>query len=191
MNIVLITSIIITPNTPLSYSNSRSKYTREERYEQTKNTIESIKKIPNKQTIMIECSDLSDEEETYFKTSVYIFINLYRLNNETLKSYIYSPFKALGEGTMTMYGLNYLYENNNVKSMIPNHSGSFKCFTKRILKFENMSLNIYGYDIHNNNDLRGYVKLNNKSMYKTPASIILSNNGELIIYDLGINNRTN
>jgi hypothetical protein len=74
--------------------------------------------------------------------------------------------------------------------MIPNHSGSFKCFTKRIIKFENMSLNIYGYDIHNNNDLRGYVKLNNTSMYKTPASIILSNNGELIIYDLGINNRS-
>ena len=88
-------------------------------------------------------------------------------------------------------GYLYLYENNNVKSMIPNHSGSFKCFTKRVLKFENMSLNIYGYDIHNNNDLRGYVKLNNTSMYKTPASIILSNNGELIIYDLGINNKTN
>jgi hypothetical protein len=88
-------------------------------------------------------------------------------------------------------GYLYLYENNNVKSMIPNHSGSFKCFTKRALKFENMSLNIYGYDIHNNNDLRGYVKLNIKSMYKTPASIILSNNGELIIYDLGINNKTN
>lgn len=88
-------------------------------------------------------------------------------------------------------GYLYLYENNNVKSIIPNHSGSFKCFTKRVLKFENMSLNIYGYDIHNNNDLRGYVKLNIKDMYKTPASIILSNNGELIIYDLGINNKTN
>jgi hypothetical protein len=88
-------------------------------------------------------------------------------------------------------GYLYLFENNNVKSIIPNHSGSFKCFTKRVLKFENMSLNIYGYDIHNNNDLRGYVKLNIISMYKTPASIILSNNGELIIYDLGINNRTN
>ena len=103
----------------------------------------------------------------------------------------FKSFNNVYEIKFNSDGYLYLYENNNVKSMIPNHSGSFKCFTKRVLKFENMSLNIYGYDIHNNNDLRGYVKLNIKSMYKTPASIILSNNGELIIYDLGINNKTN
>ena len=87
-------------------------------------------------------------------------------------------------------GYLYLYENQRIKMLIPNQSGNLKCFTKRVLKFENMTLNIYGYDLHNNYDLRGYVKLNIKSMYTAPASLILSNNGEIIIYDLGINNRT-
>ena len=112
MDIVLITSIILTPNTPLSYTNTRSIYTREERYEQTKNTIESVKRITNKKVIMIECSDLSEEEECYFKNNVDIFINIYRLNNPTLVSYIHSASKSLGEGTMTIVALNYLFENN-------------------------------------------------------------------------------
>ena len=37
-NLVLITSIICTPNTPLSYTNTRSVYTHDERFEQTKRT---------------------------------------------------------------------------------------------------------------------------------------------------------
>ena len=43
-NLVLITSVINTPNLPLSYSKVRSVFTREERFEQTKKTVESIKK---------------------------------------------------------------------------------------------------------------------------------------------------
>ena len=35
-NLVLITSVINTPNTPLSYSKIRSVFTREQRFEQTK-----------------------------------------------------------------------------------------------------------------------------------------------------------
>jgi hypothetical protein len=47
-NLVLITSVVKTPDKPLSYINSRSIYTHEERFEQTKKTIQSIRqKIPN------------------------------------------------------------------------------------------------------------------------------------------------
>ena len=54
-----------------------------------------------------------------------------------------------------------------------------------------MVLNIYGYDEHSNYDLRGSVALTNKDMYVSPASLILSNDtGELSLYDLGINNKT-
>jgi hypothetical protein len=54
-----------------------------------------------------------------------------------------------------------------------------------------MLLNIYGYDEHNNYDLRGSVSLTNKDMYVSPASLILSSdNGELLLYDLGLNNKT-
>ena len=47
-NLVLITSVICTTNNPLSYINTRSIYSHEERFEQTKKTIQTIReKIPN------------------------------------------------------------------------------------------------------------------------------------------------
>ena len=42
-NITLITSIIETPNLPLSYTNIRSMFSKNERFEQTKKTITTIK----------------------------------------------------------------------------------------------------------------------------------------------------
>ena len=86
-------------------------------------------------------------------------------------------------------GFLYLYKNKNRMSRLQNLSGNLKCFSRRVLKFENMVLNIYGYDDQDNYDLRGYLKLNIKDMYISPASIILSNSGEIVIYDLGINKR--
>ena len=94
---------------------------------------------------------------------------------------------------MKFYGDGYLYiyQNNNRKFKVPNQSKNLSCFKKRVLRFENMLLNIYGYDEHNNYDLRGAVALNNKDMYMSPASLILSNDtGELLLYDLGLNNKT-
>jgi len=88
-------------------------------------------------------------------------------------------------------GFLYLYQNKAIRNKLPNQSGSLKCFTNRVFKFENMAINIYGNDSQGNYDLRGFVVLPMKSMYRSPASIILSNNGELIIYDLGINNKSN
>ena len=88
-------------------------------------------------------------------------------------------------------GYLYIYENKNRKFQVPNQSKNLSCFKKRILRFENMLLNIYGYDEHNNYDLRGSVALTNNDMYVSPASIILSNDtGEIILYDLGINNKS-
>jgi hypothetical protein len=86
-------------------------------------------------------------------------------------------------------GYLYTYKNNSRVSRVPKQSGGFGCFTKRILRFENMNLNIYGNDENGNYDLRGHVSLPVTSMYADPASIILTNNGELAIYDLGINKR--
>jgi len=88
-------------------------------------------------------------------------------------------------------GFLYLYQNKAIRNKLPNQSGSLKCFTNRVMKFENMAINIYGNDSQGNYDLRGFIVLPIKSMYRSPASIILSNNGELIIYDLGLNNKSN
>jgi hypothetical protein len=67
-------------------------------------------KIPDTKIILVECSPLSPEEEEYFKTNTDYFINLYDDIDERLN--IYSPSKALGEGTMTKAAFKYLFENN-------------------------------------------------------------------------------
>lgn len=110
-NLVLITSVICTPNTPLSYTTARSVYSHEERFEQTKRTIESVKqKIPNLKILIVECSNLSFDQEEYLKKNTDYFLNLY--NNEKIRKNTSSVSKSLGEGTMTLCALQYLLDNN-------------------------------------------------------------------------------
>ena len=107
----LITSIIKTPDTALSYWHTRSIYTPETRFEQVKYTIQTVRtKIPQSKIILVECSQLSPEETQYFHENTDYFINLYDNIDERLN--IYSPSKALGEGTMTKAAFQYLFENN-------------------------------------------------------------------------------
>ena len=44
MNLIIVTSVINTINEPLSYTETRSVFTAEQRFEQTIKSIESIKK---------------------------------------------------------------------------------------------------------------------------------------------------
>jgi hypothetical protein len=111
INLVLITSVIKTPNKPLSYINTRSIYTHQERFEQTKKTIQSIReKIPNAKIFIVECSNLDDEQNEYLKNNCDYFLNL--INKPDKVENIYSISKALGEGTMTIEAINYIKENN-------------------------------------------------------------------------------
>ena len=92
MNITLITSIIHTPNTPLSYIKTRSIYTREERFEQTKRTIETVReKIPDNKIFLIECSQFTTEESDYLKSKVDIFMNIIDTNNHKLINRMFTP----------------------------------------------------------------------------------------------------
>lgn len=110
-NLVLITSVIKTPDAALSYTKTRSVFTSEERFEQTKKTIQTIKeKIPNSKILIVECSELNEEQNDYLtKNSVY-FLNLY--DNSELRKNIYGMSKSLGEGTMTIAALEYIINNN-------------------------------------------------------------------------------
>lgn len=109
-NLVLVTSIIKPPNKPLSYTQTRSTYTPQERFEQTKKTIDSIKeKIPEYKIFIVECSNLSEEEHNYFTKNSDYFLNL--INNDSAKEDIYSYSKSLGEGTMTQYAIEYIIQN--------------------------------------------------------------------------------
>ena len=111
-SITLIPSVIMTPNTPLSYTNTRSVYSREERFEQTKLSISSAReKIPGTRILLIECSPLTDSEKQYFVENVDYFINIYDTNNEPLINRMFTQSKAMGEGTMTIVAIQYLLNN--------------------------------------------------------------------------------
>jgi len=106
-NLVLITSVINTPNTPLSYSKTRSVFTREERFQQTMKTIQSVKKkIPNHTIMIVECTDFTEEEKDYFENECDYVLNLWE--RKELHSNIFGLSKSLGEGTMTIEALKYI-----------------------------------------------------------------------------------
>lgn len=110
-DLVLITSVINTPNKQLSYSKIRSIFSRKERFEQTKKTIQSIKeKLSNCKIILVECTDFNDEEYNYFKDNCDYLLNLW--NDKNLHDYIFGISKSLGEGTMTIKALQYIQQLN-------------------------------------------------------------------------------
>lgn len=112
-NITLITSVIDPPNTPLSYTNCRSVFNKEERFEQTKKTISSVlEKMPNTKIFLIECSKLSDEERKYFLENTDYFYNIYGSGNKSLIDRMFTTSKSMGEGTMTILALQFLFQNN-------------------------------------------------------------------------------
>ena len=109
----IITSVIDTPNIPLNYSKIRSVFTRDERFEQTKKTISSIKeKIPEAKLMIIECSNYETNKEQldYLKENTDYFLNLWE--NEELHKFIFNQSKSLAEGVMTIELINYIINNN-------------------------------------------------------------------------------
>lgn len=112
-NITLITSVIDTPPVPLSYTNTRSVFTREQRFAQLKKTIESVhQKIPNNRVFLVECSLLTEAEREYLTKNVHYLFNIYETQNQSLIERMFTPSKSMGEGTMTILALQQLAANN-------------------------------------------------------------------------------
>ena len=139
MNTILfgITSVIDTPNIPLSYSTVRSIFTRDERFEQTKRTISSIKeKIPEAKIIIIECSnyETNKEELDYLRENSDYFLNLW--DNQELHKYVFSIYKTIGAEIMTIELINYIINNNILFE-------TFYCISGRYYLNDNFNLNLY------------------------------------------------
>jgi len=92
MDLVIISSVINTCSAPLSYYPIRSVFDKHQRYEQTLQTIESLKKIPNKKIYFVECSEIPEFEED-IKRRVDFYRNIYKGN----ESIIDGPHKGVGE----------------------------------------------------------------------------------------------
>lgn len=112
-NLVLITSVMNICDKPFSYIPIRSTFTYEERFEQTKSTIASIKdKIPNVKILFVECSDLTDEHTNYIIENVDYFINIY--SSIELRNMVEGLSKSLGENILILTAIEYIkYKNIN------------------------------------------------------------------------------
>ena len=173
-NLVLITSVIKTPNKPLSYISNRSIHSHEERYQQTIKTIHSIReKIPNAKIFIVECSNFDENQTEYFKNTCDFFLNLYEIEN--VRNDIYDISKSLGEGTMTYFALKYIIDNSIVFDNLFKLSGRYT-----------LSTNFDYNNFNNNNIIIKYIdkNINNvlTALYKLPREnvnnlmIFLNNN---------------
>jgi len=157
-NLVLITSVICIENKPLSYTNIRSVYSHEERFNQTQKTIQTIRgKIPNSKILIVECSNLNEVMSKYLVQNSDYFINLY--GDEKIRNNTTGISKALGEGTMTICAINYIKENNIIYDNFFKISGRYW-----------LSDN-FNYNNFNNNDIiinyiNGDVENTSTSLYK-------------------------
>lgn len=102
-NLVIVTSVINISQNPLSYTNVRSIYSPNERFEQTIKTIESIRdKIPNSYILFIESSEINNDMENKIKEIVDHYTIV--MNDDSL-SKINGLYKGAGESTQIYYGI--------------------------------------------------------------------------------------
>lgn len=166
-NITLITSIIDTPNTPLSYIKTRSVFSKEQRFEQTKKTILSIReKIPNNKIFLVECSILTSEERDFFIENVDYFLNVCDTNDNDLINRMFTISKSMGEGTMTIIALQYIFNNNIDFDYLYKISGRY--WLNDNFKYNLFDTNlscIHNIDNNSNNVFTCFYKLTNKMTY--------------------------
>ena len=110
-DLVLILSVIKTPKLPLSYTWKRSSFSHFGRWKQTQDTFRTVKKyLPNAKVMMVECSDLDEEQMTVINENVDFFIN--KFDDEDHKAIIYDKWKAHGEATQTLTAFEYIKQHN-------------------------------------------------------------------------------
>lgn len=106
---VFITSVINTHTTPLTYA-QRSIFTPQQRFEQTLQTIESIKyHIPDATIYLVEGSSIDKHIEEKLQSLVNYYYNTSSI--PYIKNAVDSPLKGYGEGAQTEYILNIIKEH--------------------------------------------------------------------------------
>jgi hypothetical protein len=106
MDLVIISSAINTCSAPLSYYPIRSVFNKQERYEQTLKTIESLRKIPGKRTYFVECTDIPEYEDS-IRTQVDFYKNIYKGNEAVVDG----PHKGVGFALSALSAASDDYDN--------------------------------------------------------------------------------
>ena len=138
INIILITTKIYVSDNPFTYTKTRSIYTTSDRFNQTLNTIESIKKyIPDYFIVLFDNSKFTLHEINILKKNVNLLINIQ--NNKIINYFTdINDNKAYGELIQTLYSLKI------IKNIPFKHF--FKISGRYILN------NTFKYNIYNNDE---------------------------------------
>jgi hypothetical protein len=124
-DIFIITSVINTGAHPWSYCDIRSVYSSDERFSQSLETIESIRKFSGDAKILfVECSKLSENQETELRTRVDFYINIYG-SDESDEACMTTNKKGYGEALQTKRAVEYILSNNITFSRLFKISGRY------------------------------------------------------------------
>jgi hypothetical protein len=124
MNLIIVTSVINTINEPLSYTETRSVFTAEQRFEQTIKSIESIKKnIKNSFIVLVEGSQIDEKYETILKNIVDHYYNV--SNNVEIRKNIDSSSKLRGEISLIISYLSSEFFDKSLFKTISKLSGRY------------------------------------------------------------------
>jgi hypothetical protein len=110
-DLFMITSVIKTGGVPWHYA-CRSVYTYEERFQQTLNTIKSIReRRDNVRILLVEGSNINAEMERALRDNVDFYINCYN-NIEARYACLESEKKGFGEAVKSKIAMEYIIDNH-------------------------------------------------------------------------------
>lgn len=111
-DIFIITSVINTGNNPWSYTGLRSCFTKEDRFKQTIETIQSIRNLnDNTKIMLVECSNLDESMTNSLKDKVDYFLQTYD-DISVREACINSEKKGWGEIKKLQKSCEFIQQNN-------------------------------------------------------------------------------
>lgn len=149
-NLIVISSAIHTNQTPLSYTERRSFFSHEQRFKQTLETIESLKKhIPDVYIVLVEGTNLIDEYKTILLSKVDYLYEAY--NDPIAKENINGPNKGLGEisSILSYFESDHFNVNKNLFKSYSKISGRYKCCSNFNFQIIDDSI-VAKFDFNNN-----------------------------------------
>jgi hypothetical protein len=125
-DLFIITSVINTGDIGWKYSPKRSLFNSDERFQQTINTIDSIRQYSNGgKILLVEGSILDDYKLNHLK-SLCDYVYYVGEDLETKNNCILSNCKGLGDSWMIGKGLEYIKNNNLIANNIYKMSGRYR-----------------------------------------------------------------
>ena len=126
-DIIIITSVINISNSKLSYYHTRSIFSLNDRFQQTMETINSIRRKMGSSIhiLFCECSDLClfPHIEKEIKKNVDFYINCY--DQDIVRNHVLSKFKGMGETYLMKIALQYIIKNKIIYRFIYKISGRY------------------------------------------------------------------